>query len=127
MDQQTSGHPVRGVRGFELDAHLTFAQPLPRASAERAVAAWGLRPTYYGEDEVRAVRLTGDIEPGEARRLLQVGLEGGTFRSAELGLRGFLRAPTGSTDWVPWRRNLVLEREAWADVAFEEGVKYILE
>lgn len=127
MDSQTPSSPQKGVRGFELDAHLTFAQPLPRPAAERAVSAWGLRPTYYGDDEVRAVRLTGELGAEDARRLLQVGLEGGTLRSAEIGLRGFLRAPNGSTDWVPWRRNQVLPRDAWNDVTLEEGVKYILE
>lgn len=119
--------PEKGQRGFELDAHLTFARPLSREDAERAVAAWSLRPTFYGDPEVRAVRLTGPLTADEARRLLQVGLEGGTLRAAELGLRGFLRAPTGQTDWVPWKRNTVLPRDRWADVALEEGVKYVLE
>ncbi|PYE56494.1 hypothetical protein [Deinococcus yavapaiensis] len=122
----------KGERGFELDAHLAFAQPASREDAERFVAAWGLRPTYYavnadGSGDVRAVRLTGTKDADDVRTLLQMGLEGGTLRSAEVGLRGFLRSPTGSTDYVPWKRNKILRKDAWNEVAFEEGVKYVLE
>jgi len=121
------GEKRKGERGFELDAHLTFTRALSRAEAERFVAAWNLRPTYYGEAEVRAVRLTGKITLEVARRQLQMGVEGGTLRSAEVGLRGYLRSPEGSTDYVPWRRNKILPRTAWEQVTLEEGVKYILE
>ncbi|AFZ68292.1 hypothetical protein [Deinococcus peraridilitoris] len=114
-------------RGFELDAHLTFSRPLARVDAERVAAFWGLRPTYYGEDEVRALRLTGELPREEVLRLLQVGLEGGTLRAAEVGLRGFLRSPDGKTDYVPWTRNKVLRRDAWNEVGLEEGLKYTLE
>lgn len=121
------GAPHKGVRGFEIDAHLNFARPLPRADAERVASAWGLRATFYGEEAVRGVRLTGELPPEQVRGLLQLGLEGGALRSAEVGLRGFLRSPAGSTDYVPWTRNKVLPRTAWSEVALERGVKYILE
>lgn len=122
----------KGERGFEIDAHLSFAQPASREDAERLVSAWGLRPTYYavnsdGSGDVRAVRLTGKKDAGAVRTLLQVGLEGGTLRSAEIGLRGYLRSPTGSTDYVPWKRNKILRKDAWNEVTLEEGVKYLLE
>lgn len=122
----------KGERGFELDAHLTFVSPVPREDAERVAAAWGLRPTFYavnpdGGGDVRAVRLTGKKDAAEVRTLLQMGLEGGTLRGAEVGLRGFLRSPTGSTDYVPWKRNKVLRKDAWSEVTLEEGVKYQLE
>lgn len=120
----------KGERGFELDAHFTFASPVSREDAERFAAAWGLRPTFYTASpggDVRAVRITGKKDAAEVRPLLQMGLEGGTLRSAEVGLRGFLRSPTGSTDYVPWKRNKVLRKDAWREVALEEGVKYLLE
>lgn len=130
--QRDGGERVRGVRGFELDAHLSFAHPLSRDEATRVLSAWGLRTTLYGltpdgEGEVRAARLTGSLAGDEVRRLLQVGLEGGVLRGAELGLRGFLRSPSGATDYVPWRRNVVLASRAWHDVKLEEGVRYVLE
>lgn len=119
--------PPGEVRGFELDAHLSFREPLTRAQAERALAAWGLPTTLYGLPEVRSARLTGPLDPEDVRRLLQVGLEGGTLRAAEVGRRGFLRAPDGRTEYMPWTRNKVLPRQQWAQVALEDGVKYLLE
>lgn len=117
----------KGVRGFEIDAHLSFARPLAQADAQRVAQAWTLRATLYGEDDVRAVRLTGPLPPEDVRRLLQLGFEGGVLRAAELGLRGFLRSAQGHTDYVPWTRTKVLPKGAWNDVALEHGVKYILE
>lgn len=137
MTQKTT---QKGQRGFELDAHLSFARPLPRAEAGRLVSAWGLRPTLYpvhpdaggagkaGEaDEIRAVRLTGALDRDTVLVLLRQGLEGGLLKSAELGRRGFLRSPSGSTDYVPWRRTKVLRKDAWSEVALEDGVRYVLE
>ncbi|WP_027480603.1 hypothetical protein, partial [Deinococcus pimensis] len=96
MNQQSNaGERQKGVRGFELDAHLTFAHPLSREDATRTLSAWGLRTTLYGDTEIRAARLTGVLDAQEVRRLLEVGLHGGVLRGAELGLRGFLRSPSG--------------------------------
>ena len=48
-------------------------------------------------------------------------------KRVELGLRGFLRSVTGQIEWMPWRRNVVLERSQWQAVNFEEGLRYVLE
>ncbi len=124
------GTPARpgGVRGFELDSQLRFTVPMSRALALEMLRPWGLAPELYGQgDEIRGARLTGDVSADTLRVLLQAGAEGGLLASAEVGRRGFLRSVTGSTEWMPWRRNVVLAWSALESVTLEEGIRYLLE
>ena len=137
----------KGTRGFELDIHLSFSRPLPEAEARAALLAFdGFRVDLYrphpaptrprseplpegplGDIEVPSARLTGPLRDAEAVRADLAALLGGPARYAEVGLRGLLRSAEGVPDWMPWRRNVVLARGDTARVAFEEGVKYVLE
>jgi hypothetical protein len=117
-----------GTRGHELDSQLTFAAAMSRATASELLKPWGIAPELYGQnDEIRGARLTGDLEVAVLHELLRAGFEGGLLRGAEVGRRGYLRSVTGSTEWMPWRRNVVLSLSAWADVVLEDGVRYLLE
>ena len=117
-----------GTRGYELDSQLTFAQPLSRALAAEALRPWGLEPELYGQqDEIRGARLTGELDPEVLRELLRAGFEGGLLKTAEVGRRGYLRSVTGSTEWMPWRRNVVLSRDRLGGVTLEDGLRYLLE
>ncbi|MFC5847643.1 hypothetical protein [Deinococcus petrolearius] len=137
----------KGTRGFELDIHISFSQPLPEPEARTALLAFdGFRVDLYrphpaptrprseplpgvpaGDVEVPSARLTGPLRDPEAVRAGLAALLGGPVRYAEVGLRGLLRSAEGVPDWMPWRRNLVLARGDTARVVFEEGVKYVLE
>lgn len=132
--------PEKGQRGFELDIHVTFHQPLPRAAALRELLALeGMRVDLYQphpqamptavevKDEVPSARLTGKLTDEETVRASLLALLAGSVRYAEVGIRGFLRRADGQTDWMPWRRTVVLPRQEVARVAFEEGVRYVLE
>ena len=117
-----------GTRGFELDSQLVFTAPLSRALAGEVLQPWALTPELYGQgDEVRGARLTGDLDPELLRELLRAGFEGGLYRTAEVGRRGYLRSVTGNTEWMPWRRNVVLGRDRLGEVALEDGLRYLLE
>jgi len=117
-----------GVRGHELDTQLSFAQPLSRALAAQTLSGWGLPAELYGQgDEVRGARLTGDLDREQLHALLRSAFEDGLLRGAEVGRRGFLRSTTGSTEWMPWRRNVILTRDRIADVTLEDGLRYVLE
>ena len=48
------------------------------------------------------------------------------LKYAEIGLRGYLRT-SRSTDYVPWKRNVILKKPDLERVVLEEGVKYVLE
>ncbi|GGQ99078.1 hypothetical protein [Deinococcus ruber] len=128
---ETRSQPARqerGHRGHELDAQLNFAQPMSRALALEALRPWGAEPELYGQgDEIRAARLTGALDPALVTELLRAGLEGGLYRSAELGRRGFLRSGTGFTEWMPWRRNVVVPRTQLERVELKEGLRYLVE
>ncbi|MFC4454852.1 hypothetical protein [Deinococcus sonorensis] len=120
--------PERGVRGFELNAHLTFARPLSRPDALEALRGWQLPPELYGsDDQIRAAFLSGELDRATVLALLRGGLEGGLLRAAELGRRGFLRSVTGTTEWVPWRRNVVVPRGELERVTLEDGLQYLVE
>ena len=137
--------PEKGVRGFELDIHVAFVHPLPDAQARAALRVLdGLRVELYrphasptralpdGEDGVTgepvpSARVTGPLRDPEAVRAALAALLQDRARYVEVGVRGFLRGADGRTDWVPWRRNTVLPCTDTARVAFEQGVKYILE
>lgn len=126
----TVGGPPKpgGTRGYELDSQLTFTAALSRAAAAQLLRPWGLTPELYGQgDEIRGARLVGDLERSMLHELLRAGFEGGLLRGAEVGRRGYLRSVTGATEWMPWRRNVILNRGAWADAALEDGVRYLLE
>ncbi|EYB68277.1 hypothetical protein DEIPH_ctg025orf0136 [Deinococcus phoenicis] len=129
----TSARTDKGVRGFDLDLHVTFARPLARESALAVLrAAEGFTVDLYAphgqpDAPVPSARLTGPLRDPEAvRAALRAWLQG-EARMVEVGLHGFLRSSTGQTDWMPWRRNVVLPRADVGRVAFEEGVKYVLE
>ncbi len=119
--------PQKGERGFEVDAHVTFARPRSAEEVRILLRGFGVRIEPYGTDEVRGARLSGKVEPELARAQLRALLESGDASRIEVGLRGFLRSVTGQMDWMPWRRNVVLGRGEWAAVKFEEGLRYVLE
>lgn len=129
----TSTRTDKGVRGFDLDLHVTFARPLARDVALAVLrAAEGFTVDLYAPQDqpqgpVPSARLVGPLrDPGALRAVLSAWLQG-EVRTVEVGLHGFLRSVTGQTEWMPWRRNLILPRADVARVAFEEGVKYVLE
>ena len=136
----TSTETQKGKRGFELDIHVAFAQLLPRDQAlVTLLALEGFRVDLYQphpnampqtvevQDAVPSARLTGPLRnPAEVRSGLQV-LLSGNVRYVEVGVRGFLRSAEGQTEWMPWRRNVIVPRGEVQRVAFEEGVKYVLE
>lgn len=140
----TSTRTDKGVRGFELDIHVAFSQPLPEAQARAALLALdGLtvdlylpHPSPLHADPgatpdpaagVPSARLTGPLREPEAVRAALSALLGGPARYVEAGVRGFLRSAGGQTEWMPWRRNQVLPRAQVAAVTFEEGVRFVLE
>ncbi|SMB91743.1 hypothetical protein [Deinococcus hopiensis] len=129
----TSSRTDKGVRGHELDLHVTFAQPLPREVALAVLrSAEGFTVDLYAPhaaagSPVPSARLTGPLRDAETLRAVLGGWLSGQVRTVEVGLHGFLRSSTGQTDWMPWRRNQVLSRAQVGDVRFEEGVKYVLE
>lgn len=145
MTAEQPSRPEKGVRGFELDLHVAFVQPLPDADARAALRVLdGLNVELYrphasptrallgGEDgatgePVPSARVTGPLGDPEAVRAALAALLQTEARYVEVGVRGFLRGADGRTDWVPWRRNAVLPRADVSRVAFEQGVKYILE
>lgn len=136
--------PHKGVRGFELDIHVAFAWPLPEAQARRELLALdGFHVELYRPHAsptrpdpqagvldgagVPSARLIGPLHDAEAVRAGLAALLSGPARYVEIGRRGFLRAASGQTEWMPWRRNVVLSRHDTALVLFDEGVKYVLE
>lgn len=129
----TSARTDKGIRGFDLDLHVTFARPLSRAEALSVLrVAEGLTVDLYAprnqpDGPVPSARLTGPLRDAETVRACLAAWLQGEARVVEVGLRGFLRSSTGQTDWMPWRRNLILPRADVGRVAFEEGVKYVLE
>ncbi|PNY81021.1 hypothetical protein [Deinococcus koreensis] len=138
--------PDKGVRGFELDIHVAFTQPLPEAEALSALLVLdGFHVELYRPHPsptkavadgaivelstlpVPSARLTGPLRDPQTVRAGLTALLQAQARYLEVGRRGFLRSADGRTEWVPWRRNAVLARHDTERVAFEEGVKYILE
>lgn len=134
----------KGTRGFDLDLHVTFIRPLPRAEALSALLALegfrvdlyqphpqALRRTDAGsvdpQGDVPSARLTGPLGDPELVRSGLRALLGGPARTVEVGLRGYLRSAEGQTEWMPWRKNAVLARADVERVAFAEGVRYVLE
>ncbi|ACO45374.1 hypothetical protein DEDE109153_16575 [Deinococcus deserti] len=136
----------KGVRGFELDVHVTFTRPLPEAEALSALLALeGFRvdlyrphpaptrpaheapPVQVPAAQIPSARLNGPLRDPEAVRAGLTALLQGPARYIEVGVRGFLRSATGHTEWMPWRRNAVLSRTMVAQVTFEEGVRFVLE
>ncbi|MFC4638575.1 hypothetical protein [Deinococcus hohokamensis] len=136
----------KGVRGFELDLHVTFAAPLPEPEALAALLvldgfrvelyrphAAPTRPAHEAQAlplpglPVPSARLTGPLRGEDEVRAGLTALLQGPARYIEVGVRGFLRSASGQTEWMPWRRNAVLPRAETGRVTFEPGVKFILE
>ncbi|MFC6617641.1 hypothetical protein [Deinococcus radiophilus] len=65
--------------------------------------------------------------PWDELRPVLAGWLAGPVRVAEVGLRGYLRSAEGYTEWVPWRRNVILRRDNLSGVQLREGEKYVLE
>ena len=124
---QPQARQEKGERGFEFDAQVTFVRPRSAGEVREMLRGFAARVEPYGTDEVRVVRVTGKVAPDLAREQLRALLESGDASRIEVGLHGFLRSVTGQTDWIPWRRNVILKRGDWAKVAFEEGLRYVLE
>ncbi len=122
----------KGERGFALDIHLTFAAPLPREEAlELLRVLSGLTAEPYARletpGEVPSARLTGPMPEASTLQAALRGWLSGPVRVAEAGLRGYLRLADGYTEWMPWRKNVVLTRDRVEDAAWREGEKYIFE
>lgn len=117
----------KGERGFEIDAHITLSRPQTVDEVRQLLRGFGGRLEPYGQQEVRGARITGKIAPELASEQLRLLLESGAASRIEIGLHGFMRSVTGQTDWVPWRRNVILPRSEWSQVKFEEGLRYVLE
>ena len=124
---QPQARQEKGERGFELDAQITLPRPRSAEEVHALLRGFHARVEPYGTDEVRVVRVTGKVASELARSQLRALLESGDASRIEVGLHGFLRSVTGQTDWIPWRRNVILGRGEWAEVAFEEGLRYVLE
>ncbi|MDO4263454.1 MAG: hypothetical protein Q4C67_04580, partial [Deinococcus sp.] len=127
-----SSRTEKGQRGFDLDLHVTFRTPLLREEALAALLALeGLTVDLYAPlatpDEVPSARLTGPLPELQALHAALRGWLAGPVRVVEVGRRGFLRSAEGYTEWMPWRRNVVLPRERVGEVVLREGEKYILE
>ncbi len=127
MTSSPAPRPEKGQRGFELDAHVTLSRPRRAEEVLNLLRGFGVQVEPYGAEEVRGARVSGPVSPELAREQLRALLEGGEASRIEVGLRGFLRSVTGQMEWMPWRRNVVLERSQWQDVNFEEGLRYVLE
>ncbi|UBV42166.1 hypothetical protein LAJ19_11075 [Deinococcus taeanensis] len=134
----------KGKRGFELDMHVTFTQPLPEAQARAAllvlpgftVDLYRPHPSPTRPDRaavpdpdagVPAARLTGPLSDPDAVRAALAALLSREARYVEVGVRGFLRSAQGQTEWMPWRRNVVVSRTDVQRVTFEEGLRFVLE
>ncbi|WP_293914061.1 hypothetical protein [Deinococcus sp.] len=128
QNHTTQNHTTqKGERGFELDAHITLSHPRSLSETATLLRGFGGVVEPYGQTEIRSARVTGKVAPELARAQLRALLESGEARRIEIGLHGFLRSVTGQTDWIPWRRNVVLGRGDWEKVGFEEGIRYVLE
>lgn len=136
--QSVGSRTEKGMRGFDLDLHVTFAAPLPReeALATLRVLEGGLTVELYtpllGQNPenlqvVPSARLTGPVPETNALHTALAFWLAGPVRVAEVGLRGYLRSADGSTEWMPWRRNVVLSRSQVTEMKLQEGEKYILE
>lgn len=123
----TSSQTVKGERGFQFDAHITFAAPHTAEDVLERLRGFGVAVEPYGTAQVRGARVTGKADPVQARAQIRALLESAQASRIEVGLRGFLRSATGSMDWMPWRKNVILGRQDWDKVAFEEGIRYVLE
>ena len=123
-EQQTT---QKGERGFELDATVTFGRPRSLDEVSVVLRGFGGVLEPYGRPEIRSARITGKIDLELARAQLRALLESGEALRVEIGQHGFLRSVTGQTDWIPWKRNVVLGRGDWEKVGFEEGLRYVLE
>ncbi|GHG06121.1 hypothetical protein GCM10017783_18390 [Deinococcus piscis] len=127
-----SSRTEKGQRGFALDLHVTFRTPLPRAEALAALRALeGLTVDLYARldtpGEVPSARLTGPLPQLPELHAALRGWLAGPVRVVEVGQRGYLRSAQGYTEWMPWRRNVILPRERVDEVGLLEGEKYILE
>jgi hypothetical protein len=146
MTDAPKAQPDRGTRGHELDIHVTFTHPLPEAQALAALLVLdGFRVELYRPHpaptrpsheplpepeetpDIPSARLTGPLRAPEVVRAGLSALLGQDARYVEVGVRGFLRSTTGQTEWMPWKVNRVLKRAEAGKVAFEEGVRYVLE
>lgn len=129
----TESRTERGTRGFDLDLHVTFATPLPREEALAVLrqldAGLTVEPYARLDDPqwVPSARLTGPVPQPSALHVALSGWLAGPVRVAEVGQRGYLRSAEGFTEWMPWRRNVVLEPTQVSEVRLLEGEKYILE
>jgi hypothetical protein len=117
----------KGERGFELDATVTFGRPRSLDEVGVLLRGFGGILEPYGQTEIRSARITGKVDLDLARAQLRALLESGEATRIEIGQHGFLRSVTGQTDWIPWKRNVILGRGEWEKVGFEEGLRYVLE
>ncbi|WP_291426397.1 hypothetical protein [Deinococcus sp.] len=132
--------PQTGSKTFELDMHVNFATPLTGEAAKAALLVLegftvdlyrphpkALPSGHIPHELVPSARLMGVLrDPATVRSALEA-LLNGSARTVEIGLRGLLRSAQGQTEWMPWRKNVVLPRHAVDQVLFVEGIKYILE
>ena len=120
----TTANPLR--RGFELQVQLTWKEALERRRTPLLLEPFAsLQAEFLGEGEqVRTTILRGQMPRNELLALLFPLLEG--VKYAEIGLRGYLRGEH-STEYIPWKRNVIVKKPELERVLLEEGVKYVLE
>jgi len=119
-----SAAPV--TRGFELQIQLTWSEALERRRTPLLLERFAaLQAEFLGEGEqVRTTILRGQMPRDEVLALLNPLLE--RVKYAEIGLRGYLRSER-STEYMPWKRNVIVKKPELERVLLEEGVKYLLE
>lgn len=118
--------PSTSERGFELQLQLNWKDALERSRTPLFLEPFAaLQAEFLGEEQwVRTVILRGQMPRAEVLEKLAPLLE--RLKYAEIGLRGYLRT-SRSTDYVPWKRNVILKKSELERVLMEEGVKYVLE
>jgi len=113
-------------RGFELQIQLTWIEALERRHTPLLLEPFAaLQAEFLGDGEqVRTTLLRGQMPRNELLALLVPLLE--RVKYAEIGLRGYLKSES-STEYMPWKRNVIVKKPELERVLLEEGVKYLLE
>lgn len=135
----TTNEMAKGVKGFELDIHVSFAMPQEEAETQEKLRVLDgflvelyrphpqAMPSGHAGKLIPSARLTGPLQDPDVLRERIAALLVQHARYIEVGLRGFLRSAEGQTEWMPWRKTAVFSRQESAQVQFEEGIRYVLE
>lgn len=135
----TTQETAKGVKGFELDIHVSFVTPREEAEAKaQLLVLEGLLVELYRPHPqsmpgghvgtlIPSARLTGPLHDAQKVRQGLAILLSEHARYIEVGLRGFLRSGEGQTEWMPWRKTVVYSKEESQKIEFEQGFRYVLE